>query len=227
MKRAKVERDYGGISAADRRADRRRRLLAAGRQLWGESGVAEVTVRGACSHAGLITRYFYEQFDNREALIFAVADDVRDQLLEAMVAAGVGDPGTLADKLRSALTAFLEIIAADPHVHRISTGDVSNVPGLAEHRAKILDLITDEVTRRAPDVLGDEVPDFVELRRGALFIVGGVNQLIEDWLADPKLAPAELAGIAADMCVALFRGLAHTPDQRATGQAQTDMSPRG
>lgn len=211
MKRAKVERDYAGISATDRRADRRRRLLAAGRQLWGESGVADVTVRGVCSQAGLITRYFYEQFDNREALIFAVADDVRDQLLEAMVLAGVGDPGTLADKLRSALSAFLEIIAADPHVHRISTGDVSNVPGLTQHRAKILDLITDEITRRAPDVLGDEVPGPTELRRGALFIVGGVNQLIEDWLADPRLPPAELAQIAADMCVAFFRGLAHSP----------------
>lgn len=208
MKRAKVERDYGGISAADRRADRRRRLLTAGRQLWGESGVAEVTVRGVCSQAGLITRYFYEQFDNREALIFAVADDVRDQLLAAMVTAGVGDPGSLTDKLRSALTAFLEIIAADPHVHRISTGDVSNVPGLGQHRAGILDLITEEITRRAPDVLGEQTPDTTELRRGALFIVGGVNQLIEDWLRDPVLAPAELAGIAAEMCVAYFRGLA-------------------
>ncbi|MFI2837869.1 TetR/AcrR family transcriptional regulator [Mycolicibacterium sp. PDY-3] len=213
MNRAKVERDYGGISAADRRADRRHRLLAAGRRLWVESGVAEVTVRGVCAQAGLITRYFYEQFDNREALIFAVADDVRDQLLAAMVTAGVGDPGTLADKLRSALTAFLEIIAADPHVHRISTGDVSTVPGLTEHRGKILDLITDEVTRRAPDVLDGEVPGPNELRRGALFIVGGVNQLIEDWLRDPVLAPAELAGIAADMCVAYFRGLAHSPTQ--------------
>ncbi|TQK31328.1 TetR/AcrR family transcriptional regulator [Arthrobacter sp. SLBN-53] len=213
MNRAKVERDYGGISAADRRADRRHRLLAAGRRLWGESGVAEVTVRGVCAQAGLITRYFYEQFDNREALIFAVADDVRDQLLAAMVAAGVGDPGTLADKLRSALTAFLEIIAADPHVHRISTGDVSTVPGLTEHRGKILDLITDEVTLRAPDVLDGEVPGPAELRRGALFIVGGVNQLIEDWLSDPQLAPAELAAVAAEMCVALFRGLAHSPTQ--------------
>lgn len=211
MKRAKVERDYGGISAADRRADRRHRLLAAGRRLWGESGVAEVTVRGVCSQAGLITRYFYEQFDNREALIFAVADDVRDQLLAAMVAAGVGDPGSLTDKLRSALTAFLQIIAADPDVHRISTGDVSNVPGLAQHRAGILAIISDEITRRAPDVLGDQTPGPAELRRGALFIVGGVNQLIEDWLADPTMAPAELAGVAAEMCMAFFRGLAASP----------------
>src|ERR1700757_655938 len=134
MRRAEVVRDYGGISAADRRAERRRKLLAAGRRTWGESGITEVSVRGVCSAAGLIPRYFYEQFPNRDALLFAVSDDVRDQLLEALVAAGIGDPGTLRDKLRSALTSLLDIIAADPHVHRIATGDVSGVPGLAEHR---------------------------------------------------------------------------------------------
>src|SRR5690242_16652915 len=99
MKRAEAVRDYGGISAADRRAERRRKLISAGRRLWGEAGVAEVTVRGVCAAAGLIPRYFYEQFPNREALLFAVSDDVRDELLDALVVAGVGDPGTLNEKL--------------------------------------------------------------------------------------------------------------------------------
>ena len=207
MKRAEVVRDYGGISAADRRAERRRKLLAAGRHIWGESGITEVTVRGVCNAAGLIPRYFYEQFPNRDALLFAVSDDVRDELLDAMVVAGVGDPGTLRDKLRSALTAFLDIIAADPHVHRIATGDVSSVAGLGQHRTHILDMITDLVIRYSPDVLADETPDPADLRRGALFMVGGVNQLIEAWLEDPKETTHELAGVCADLCVAVVRGV--------------------
>lgn len=92
MRRAEVVRDYGGVSAADRRAERRRRLPAAGRRIWGESGITEVTVRGVCKAAGLIPRYFYEHFPNRDALLFAVADDVRDELLGALVAAGTGTP---------------------------------------------------------------------------------------------------------------------------------------
>ena len=158
MKRAEVVRDYGGVSADDRRTERRQKLLAAARQIWGTSGVTEVTVRGVCSAAGLTARYFYEQFPNRDALVFAVADDVRDELLAALVDAGVGHPGTLTEKLRSALTAFLEIIAADPHVHRIAAGDVSGVPGLAVHRARILDQLTELIVELAPDVLGDETP---------------------------------------------------------------------
>jgi len=206
MKRAEVVRDYGGISAADRRSERRRKLIAAGRQIWGESGITEVTVRGVCNTAGLIPRYFYEQFPNRDALLFAVSDDVRDQLLHAMVDAAMSDPGRLRDKLRSALTAFLDIIAADPHVHRIATGDASSVAGLSQHRTHILDMITDLVIKYSPDVLAGSTPNPAELRRGAVFMVGGVNQIIETWLEDPRETPHELAAVCADLCVAVIRG---------------------
>lgn len=207
MKRPEVVRDYGGISADDRRAERRGKLLTAGRQLWGESGIGDVTVRGVCTLAGLTPRYFYEQFPNRDALLFAVSDDVRDQLLEAMVTAGVGNPGTLTDKLRSALTAFLDLIAVDPHIHRIATSDLSAVPGLNEHRARILDMITDSIVEHAPGVLDGPAPPPAELRRGALFIVGGVNQIIEGWLANPVETTTELAAICSDLAVALVRSI--------------------
>ena len=59
IKRPEVVRDYGGISAVDRRAERRAKRLAAGRQIWGESGIGEDTVRGVCTAAGLTPRYFY------------------------------------------------------------------------------------------------------------------------------------------------------------------------
>jgi hypothetical protein len=44
------------------------------------------------------------------------------------------------------------------------------------------------------------------LRRGALFMVGGVNQIIEPKLDDPKEASAELAAVCA-FCVAVVRGV--------------------
>ncbi|MGV0627410.1 TetR/AcrR family transcriptional regulator [Mycolicibacter minnesotensis] len=212
MKRPEVVRDYGGISAADRRTERRGKLLAAGRQIWGESGIGEVTVRGVCAAAGLTPRYFYEQFRNREELLFAVSDDVRDQLLEAMLSAGVGDPGTLGDKLRSALTAFLDLVAVDPCIHRIATSDLSSVPGLNEHRAGILDMITDAIVEHAPGVLDGQVLAPAELRRGALFIVGGANQIIETWLDDPVESTTELAAICSDLAVSFVRSLVARSD---------------
>ncbi|MED5814890.1 TetR/AcrR family transcriptional regulator [Mycolicibacterium sp. 050232] len=212
MKRVQVVRGYGGVSAADRRTERRSKLLTAGRQIWGESGITEVTVRAVCTAAGLTSRYFYEQFESRDALLFAISDDVRDQLLTALVNAGVGHPGTLTDKLRSALTAFLDTIAADPHIHRIATGDVSSVPGLAQHRTHILDMITGLIVQHAPNVLPSATPSPADLRRGAQFMVGGVNQIIEAWLAEPTDTTEELAAECADLCVAVVRGITRSGD---------------
>jgi AcrR family transcriptional regulator len=212
MRRADVVRDYGGVSAADRRAERRRKLLTAGRQIWGESGITDVTVRGVCSAAGLTPRYFYEQFPTREALLFAVSDDVRDETLQVLVAAGIGEPGSLTEKVRSAIKAFLDIIAADPHVHRIATSDLTSVPGLTEHRVHVLDIITELVIQHAPDILGTDTPNPTDLRRTALFMVGGANQIIESWLANPREDTAELAAVCADLCVAVVRGVTRSAE---------------
>ncbi|WP_375482956.1 hypothetical protein [uncultured Mycobacterium sp.] len=136
-------------------------------------------------------------------------------MLDALVAAGVGNPGTLTDKLRSALTAFLDIIAADPHIHRITTSDLTSVPGLTEHRTQVLDKLTELVIHYAPDVLGADTPPHAELRRGAVFIVGGVNQIIDAWLKDPQETTAELAAACADVCVAVVRGVTTSHQQLA------------
>lgn len=72
-------------------------------------------------------------------------------------------------------------------------------PYAAEHRAGILDHIAALIVELAPEVLGAETPDPDALRRGALFMVGGANSLIESWLAEPTETPAELAAVAADL----------------------------
>jgi hypothetical protein len=61
----------------------------------------------------------------------------------------------------------------------------------------------------APDVLAADTQNPTELR-GALFMVGGVNQIIEAWLDDPKETPAELAAICARLCVAVVCGVSES-----------------
>lgn len=205
--REQIVRDYGGVSAVDRRADRRARLLSAGRRAWGESGPAGVTVRGVCAFAGLTDRYFYEHFANRDALLVAVADEIRDHLLAVMVAAGLGEPGSGTAKLQAALEAFLDAVSGDPHILRIATGDTANYPALAQRRSDILDTIAELVVANSPGVLGDDL-DPNELRRAAHFSVGGVNQLIEGWLHGTiTITTAELAAECARFCMSVFRGV--------------------
>ena len=202
MARTDVVRDYGGISADDRRAERRRKLLEAGRRAWGEFGIGDVTVRGVCSSSGLTPRYFYEHFTNRDALIVAVADQVRDELFAALVGASLAEPGELAHKLRAALKAFFDVIADDPHIHRIMTSDWTAVAGLAQRRSDALDMVADLVLQYAPALL-EEPPDTADLRRVAMFVVGGVNQLVEAWLREPTDSTSDLADICTGLCLAV------------------------
>ncbi|WP_069163790.1 TetR/AcrR family transcriptional regulator [Nocardia altamirensis] len=206
MTRAEVVRPYGGVSAEDRRAERRTRLLAAGRKAWAESGPAGVKVRGICALSGLTDRYFYEQFANRDALLLAVADDVRDQLLAVMVEAGLTTPGGATEKLQAALQAFLDTAAEDPQIMRIVTSDTNAVAGLTERRHDVLTMIADLVVQHAPDILGGEHdPD--QLRRAAMFITGGVNQLIEGWLdGTVTMTTTELAAECTRMCLSVLQG---------------------
>ncbi|MEV0248957.1 TetR/AcrR family transcriptional regulator [Nocardia sp. NPDC050712] len=197
-------RTYGGVSAADRRADRRARLLAAARTTWGESGIGAVTVRGVCKTAGLTDRYFYEHFVNREELLVAVADEIRDHLLATLVQAGVSAAGPAEEKLRAALRAFLETLADDRHLHRIVASDPGEIPALVQRRHDVLGLIADLVVAHAPVALG-VTPDPAWLRRAAVFVTGGVNQLIEGWLDDSvELTAAELAAECAHLCISVI-----------------------
>jgi AcrR family transcriptional regulator len=202
--RPRVARAYAGRSAEDRQAERRSRLLTAGRQAWGESGLSGVSVRGVCALAGLTDRYFYESFANREALILAVADQLRDEMLAVMVQGGVVTDGGIEAKLRGALNAILRAAVGDPAALRIFTSDPSDLPALAQQRRGMLTMITDLVIQFVPELLTGPV-DAHQLRLAALFSVGGVNQLIESWIdGSLPMSTEQLAADCARLCVSVL-----------------------
>jgi len=212
MARPEVVRDYGGVSAEERRADRRRRLLAAGRATWGASGIAEVTVRGVSAAAGLQPRYFYEHFAGREALVEAVADEVRAELFDALVTSALGEEGDLEARLRAALTAFFGMIAADPSIHAIMRTDLAVIPGLERRRVESLDMVAELILRHGATDPGQVPVAGVAPRRVARFAAGGVNHLLESWLEHPEGTPGELAEQCTRLCLRLVEsGGGQTP----------------
>lgn len=203
-------RTYGGISAAERSSSRRDRLLAAATAIWGDSGIASVTVRGVCKEARLTPRYFYEHFAGREELLIAVAEEVRDKLLAAMVRAGLSSTGPAEIRLRAALEAFFETVADDPRLHRIIASNPDDVSALAQRRHEVIGTVAGLVVDYAPAALGF-TPDPGLLQRASLFITGGVDQIIEGWLAGAiTMTAAELAADCTRMCINVLQ----PPDQR-------------
>ena len=53
---------FKGVSADDRRSDRRKRLVVAAFEITGSDGAGALGVGRVCLDAGLTKRYFYESF---------------------------------------------------------------------------------------------------------------------------------------------------------------------
>lgn len=111
---------YRGVPVEQRRAERRARLLDAGREAFGTLGFHRATVKGVCQAAGLTERYFYQAFDNLEALLIAVYNErtvaLRDTLIEAF--SGGSPARSEAEIVDAAATAFFRW-AEDPRAVRI------------------------------------------------------------------------------------------------------------
>ncbi len=209
MGREAAVRDYGGLSAQQRRDERRRRLIDAARTLWGGAGLDAVSVRGVCAASGLTHRYFYEQFANRDELLVAVAGQVRAQLVQILLETSAAAGGSVDRRFRAALTAFLQAFSDDPEFHRIMTTDVAGVAGLETWGHDTLDVIADLMVQYGAQFEGVDPPSGPEARRRARFMVGGVNHLLAGWLAEPDMTAAELAQACTEYCMTLAQVPAH------------------
>lgn len=108
-------RPYGGVSAAERQAQRRERLIEAAYDVFGREGVRNTTMRLICAQARLTERYFYEHFANVENVFMAVhkrvSGQVGTEIMKQVMAAPADDPVA---QTRAGLRAFFEFIKADP-----------------------------------------------------------------------------------------------------------------
>src|SRR6478752_6322871 len=92
-------RRFRGLSAEQRRSKRREQLIEAGLETYGKLGFHAVGVREICAAAHLTERYFYESFENREALFLAAYDLAVARIrraMEAALATEQGDVSTMA-----------------------------------------------------------------------------------------------------------------------------------
>ncbi|NMO02905.1 TetR/AcrR family transcriptional regulator [Gordonia sp. TBRC 11910] len=206
MARKDVVRDYGGVSADARREERRCKLIATGRDTWGRAGLSEITVRGVCKESGLVYRYFYEHFASRDELILAVADQVRDEIVTALIDASTAAGGSVEQRLRAALVGFLTVLDADPRMFRIMTSDPAGVVGLEDRRRETLDRIAQAMVAVVADLPGVEPLDPAATLSNARFIVGGVNRLIEAWLVERDRSVDEIADECTRLSMAVARG---------------------
>jgi AcrR family transcriptional regulator len=189
-------RRYGGMSAAERREERRLRLLDAGLELFGTRGYAATTIEDLCAAARLNPRYFYAEVESREDLLRAVYDrhveEVRQSVLEAIATA----PADPRERMAVGLRAFIEGSLADERAARVNYFEMVGVSAELEGRrrevlASYADMVAGQIAAIEPPIL----PAGADLRMSAVALVSATDGLIIDALGGPG-RPAPGAMIA-------------------------------
>lgn len=173
-------RRYGGASAVERQVDRRERLIRAAIMLYGEQGYRRTTVNAVCRAAGLTPRYFYEAFDNSEALLLATFGEVTHFVTQRVAAAADAAGGTPEDRLAALLTAYYDLLRDDPASARVFLLELSGIDPqvdalFARSMAAFADLIADTLAPgRGSDATGPLC------QAGAMH---GLLAVARDWVA--------------------------------------------
>ena len=208
---ASTTRPYGGVSADERRAERRARLIEAGLELLGERGWAGTTVRGVCAEAGLSERYFYENFGDRDRLLAAIFDRVAAEAARGIVAAVEAAPHEADAKARAAIDAFVRLLAEDPRRARAMLVESLGNEALQERREEAFRSFAALISERARSFFGADAVAEVDAELTSVALVGGLAELVIRWL-DGSLAVSRERLV--DHCAKLFVASAQITSRR-------------
>ena len=177
---------YAGKSAQERQAERRRRFLEAGLQMFGDTpGYRGTTVSALSEAAGLSTRQFYEEFRTLEDVLAALHLQVNDWAEEAALEGlATADGRPIEERVTAAFRAYAANVTGDPRRVRIAFTEIIGVsPRMDQQRlsrrARWVDFICAEAAAAAER--GEAAPR--DYRIAAAAFIGSVNGLLHDWQA--------------------------------------------
>jgi AcrR family transcriptional regulator len=184
-------RTYRGAGPRQRQDERRARLVDAAVEVFGTTGYRSATVDRVCAVAGLTKRYFYESFDDSEALLLAAYRHSIDELHASMVAgATAGAPDDLDAMVHGGLVAFFGTIDADPRLARVAFFEILGISEKvdAAYQTAIQRFVDTLLTLAEPAFAASALPrkDRVALAEG---IVGAVLMIAQHWVVSGRSRP--------------------------------------
>ncbi|QBS43089.1 TetR/AcrR family transcriptional regulator [Nocardia sp. CS682] len=207
---APAQRTYGGVSAEERRSQRRAALLEAALEIIGTQGLAKLTVSGLCAQAGLNERYYYESFDSRDAVLTALIDTIAEELALAIVAAVGTAPKDSRSTARAAIAAGIHLLTDDPRKAKVALVAGMATPELRARTTETVRVFARMVAAEGIDFYGIDDPDSdpaIDFR--ANYLVGGLVQTLTAWLqGELSLTRDELIEHTTDVFVLLGEDLA-------------------
>jgi AcrR family transcriptional regulator len=199
-------RVYGGVDASTRAAQRRSTLIEAGLDLLGTTE-PDISVRGVCRIAGVTSRYFYESFADKDALMEAVYDHVVEGIATAILT-GLSTAGpTAPERVHTAVQTVVRLIAEDPRRGRLLFSATPGNNVLAAKREQSTAMFTALLSAQASEFYETEPDDRLNIT--AQFVVGGFAQVLTVWLSGGlALSEEDVTAYCSDLLLAAGAGYA-------------------
>jgi AcrR family transcriptional regulator len=169
------------VSAEERVASRRERLLEAGLEEFGTRGVRDTGVKDICRRAGLTDRYFYESFRDSSALFTAVFNRACRRLFELVAGALASAAANPRAQSRAVIETFVRALADDPRLARVVFVEAPSAgPEVEQHMRQTLRRFAGLVEEGARPYL-PKGADSGAVRFGALALVGAIERVMIEW----------------------------------------------
>jgi AcrR family transcriptional regulator len=170
------------MSAEQRHLERRKRLIDAAIELMGTRGVAAATVTAVCTESRVTSRYFYQHFSDRDALLRAVYQQIYAALQNVIVQA-IPEVATTGDVLAYApMRALVSMIEQDSRLARILFVESGTEPMLRELRSELMAGFAELAlgTARLHLDIADSAVNVAHL--ASTLGVGGLFEVLRRWL---------------------------------------------
>jgi AcrR family transcriptional regulator len=194
-----------GLDAEQRRAQRQDDLLAAALDLFATAGYPNTSIEQICQAAYVGTKGFYEIFDSKEACYVALLRQVSATIEARMVAALKQAPADEAEATALLLTAFAHALVDDPRFAKVTFGQAGGISAAVERQRR-------ENRRWAAGFLTSVWSRYrgatdPKLYRVAIGVIGGLFDLVADWMLDADPAdPANRDDLITDL-TAFYRAV--------------------
>ena len=186
-----VTMPFKGVSADDRRSDRRNRLVGAAFEIAGTEGAAALGVGRVCLAAGLTKRYFYESFASLSELQSAVVDHAiaaMSERVDPFRPAGPGGPP------QAWLEAFVGALVDDESLARVLLAETHG-GALSPFGHQIIDVA---IAGMAPP--GSDPQEDLRARLVAYAQIGALSELCLAWhQGQLAIERAALVDVLADL----------------------------
>jgi AcrR family transcriptional regulator len=181
------------LSAAERRGQRRERLLAAGLDLFGTQGYAGSSIRAISAAASLNSRYFYESFSSREDLLFHVYQDAVGEIAIAVLEATAG-AASIEQQAREGLRASWRVLTGDRRKARVIVLEVVGVSERLERlRRENRHALADILVRNAMTLAEEGLQLRMDPVLTARSLMGASMELLVDWIhGDVDASPEQI-----------------------------------